>query len=85
MKRFTAAIFAFTLCCSGGVAAEGFTFGGQPGEHPYPNEPQYQYPYPYSHSNALRRSARHCSRGQAPFHGRCRKIRWLSGVPKSLK
>jgi hypothetical protein len=64
-------------CCCGLAAAEGFTFGGNGRDHPYPNEPQYQYPYTDSRGRTVNR----CPRGQAPYQGKCRKIRWLPGGP----
>jgi hypothetical protein len=61
------------------AAGFGFTFGGGNADHPYPNEPQYQYPR--TDGKAMK-----CSRGQAPYQGKCRPVRWLpSGSPYNFR
>jgi hypothetical protein len=71
-------VIALAVCCGSPATAQGFTFGGGR-DHPYPNEPQYQYPS----TGERGRTAHRCPRGQAPFQGQCRKIRWLPGSPQS--
>jgi hypothetical protein len=61
-------LIAVALTCIWYVPAlaAGFTFGS--GGHPYPSEPQYQYPRTDG-------KAQRCPKGQAPYQGKCRKIR----------
>ncbi|MBX9845745.1 MAG: hypothetical protein K2Z80_28470 [Xanthobacteraceae bacterium] len=70
------AVITMAFFCSGAAMAEGFTFGGAGRDYPYPNEPQYQYPYTDGRGRIVNR----CPRGQAPYQGKCRKIRWLPGA-----
>jgi len=63
---------------SGTATAQGISFGGGGRDYPYPNEPQYQYPYADTRGRVVNR----CPRGQAPFQGKCRAIRWLPGSPR---
>lgn len=70
-------LFATVLVCGGSADAQGITFGGGR-NYPYPNEPQYQYPY----ADGRGRIVNPCPRGQAPYQGKCRKIRWLPGSPR---
>ena len=75
MKTFL--VVVLSLAAMSSATAAGFTFGGS-GDQPYPNEPQYQYPVTDSRGRTLNP----CPRGQAPYQGKCRKIRWLPGSPR---
>lgn len=77
MKVLGAFILALANCAA--AEAQGFAVGGQGRGYPYPNEPQYQYPYPYTDGRG--RGVRACPRGELPYQGRCRKVRWLPGSP----
>jgi hypothetical protein len=79
MKALCVFIIAMMSCTP--VIAEGFSFGGAGQDFAYPNEPQYQYPY----SENRGRNVNRCSHGQAPYQGKCRKIRWLPGSPQQTK
>ena len=79
MRAIAVLMLALAGCTS--AAAQGFTFGGTGREYPYPSDPQYQYPYPYTDGRG--RAMRRCPRGEAPYQGRCRKILWLPGSPRS--
>jgi hypothetical protein len=75
MRIMTSITFMFGWV--GFAEAQGITFGGSGRDYPYPNEPQYQYPYRDSRGRDVNR----CPRGQAPYQGKCRHIRWLPGAP----
>lgn len=74
----TLVVVAFTAAAMSSATAEGFTFGGSGRDHPYPADPQYQYPI----TDSRGRTANRCPRGQAPYQGKCRRIRWLPGSPR---
>jgi hypothetical protein len=74
MLRLFATTLAFLALCSGSVMAgsAGVGFGGR--EYSYPHDPQYQYP---PSTTSPGKTKFKCPRGQAPFQGKCQRVRWL--------
>jgi hypothetical protein len=73
-KRWIARFMGTSLCKAKCVV------GGQH-EYAYPNEPQYQYPR--TDGKGMK-----CPKGQMPYQGKCRPVRWLlrteAAIPPGL-